>query len=115
MKTVSKLPDLMAQIEAKREEYRTCAPEERVAIQIQREALRDQLRAQRHLEHLADMERAQAMPEVCQFGKLLDPTPHRRHHVPMPRDWVTPVAACIVLVSAGTAFLMQFFDVLVLP
>lgn len=113
MKTASKLPDLMVRIEALREQYRTCTLEERDGIQRQREALRHDLREQRHREHLADMELAQSMGE-CHFGSL-DPTPHRVHHVPVRRgSWLAPVASVGLLGCIAVVMLLQYFDVLVL-
>jgi ferric-dicitrate binding protein FerR (iron transport regulator) len=112
MKTASKLPDPMQRIEDLREASRNCTDEERADLSRQREALRNELRDQRHREHMADMERAQAMPEVCNFAPL-DPAPHRRHHVPeRSESWLTPIAACAALCCIAVLFLLQWFGVL---
>jgi hypothetical protein len=114
MKPESNLPDLMLRIDKLRQASRNCTDEERADLSRQREALRNELREQRHREHLADMEQAQSMGE-CNFAAL-DPTPHRRHHVPEKGEsFLAPVAGCALLVLIGTFFLLQYFDVLVLP
>jgi hypothetical protein len=111
MKTESNLPGLMHRIEHLREASRNCTAEEQEFFRRQREALREQLREQRHREHLADMEQAQSMGE-CNFAAL-DPAPHRRHHVPeRSESWLTPIAACAALCCIAVLFLLQWFGVL---
>lgn len=115
MKPVSQLPDLMQQIEELRVESRRLdiTGDEYRANVCQREALREQLRTQRHIEHMADMALAQSMGE-CHFASL-DPTPHRQVYAPAKAPgWLASVLGCVALVGIGTALALQFFGVLVL-
>jgi hypothetical protein len=89
-------------------------PERSAKIRARRAVLRDLLHQQLDAEHQELTRQSQAIPEICTFAPLLDPTPHRRHSHPEESGGVTgrDVLLVVVLVALLTALALQYFGVL---